>query len=69
MITKEARLGFSWPLVIMQVVEVPHNIDVVIAGNHIAVLAWYPHVTRQSVHIVEMMMIINAKWLPLIHSW
>ena len=62
-------MGFSWPLVIMLVVEVPHNTDVVVAGNHIAVLAWYPHVTQGSVHIVEMMMIINAKWLPLIHSW
>ena len=44
----------------MLAAEGPHIIDVVVAGNHIAVLAWYALVTRQSVHIVEMMMIINA---------
>jgi len=44
----------------MLVVEVQHNIDVVVAGNHIVVLAWYALVTRQCVHIVVMMMINMA---------
>ena len=62
------RDGFSWLLVIMLVVEEPHNIDVVVVGTHIVVLAWYALVPRQSVHIVEMMMIIKAKNLPRDHS-
>tara|TARA_A100001037_G_C14802015_1_gene479341 strand:+ start:462 stop:599 length:138 start_codon:yes stop_codon:yes gene_type:complete len=45
----------------MLVVEILLNIDAVVVGNHIVVLAWYAPVTLQSVHIVGTMMIINAK--------